>query len=155
MYYSFIFLKPDAMEKQLVARVLGRLQSSGIKIEIFDYVYVTDELIDHHYREAAAKLGETFIKNARRSFSGKYVIPVIVSSHNTDIIQEIRTLIGATDPTKAEPGTIRSDFSSDSIEKAMSEGRLCENLIHASDSPEAFRYEAELWFGKETASGYI
>jgi len=155
MYYSFIFLKPDAMQKQLTARILERLQAAGITIEIFDYVYVTDDLIDRHYEEAAAKLGEAFRKKARRSFSGKYIIPVIVSSHSQHIIQEIRSLIGATDPTKAQPGTIRADFSRDSIEKAMSENRLCENLIHASDSLEAYLYEAELWFGKETASRYI
>ena len=155
MYYSFIFLKPDAMAKQLAARILERLQAAGITIEIFDYVNVTDDLIDRHYREAVSKLGDVFRKNAHRSFSGKYIIPVIVSSHSQDIIQEIRSLIGATDPTKAQPGTIRADFSTDSIEKAMSEGRLCENLIHASDSREAYLYEAELWFGKATASRYF
>lgn len=155
MYYSLILLKPDAMEKQLAARIIERLQAAGIKIEIFDYVYVTDDLIDRHYEQTSAKLGEAFRKNARRSYSGKYIIPVIVSSHSQNIIQEIRSLIGATDPSKAQPGTIRADFSRDSIEKAMSESRLCDNLIHASDSLEAFLYEAELWFGKETASRYI
>jgi len=155
MYYSFILLKPETLEKGLVLGVLERLLSIGINIEIFSFVYVTEDLIDRHYGENIEKYGEIFRERAHSSFAGKYVIPIIVSSHSNNIIQDIRTLVGATDPTKAEPGTIRADFGIDSIEKAMSEGRCCENLIHASDSPEAYLYEAVLWFGKEIVSKYV
>jgi len=155
MYYSFILLKPETLEKGLVPDVLERLQSIGINIEIFNYVLVSEDLIDRHYRENIEKYGEIFRERAHRTFAGMHVIPIIVSSQRSTIIQDIRTLVGATDPTKAEPGTIRADFGTDSIDKAMSEGRCCENLIHASDSPEAYRYEAALWFGEKTASKYI
>jgi len=155
MYYSFILLKPETLEKGLVTDVLKRLLSIGINIELFSYVYVTEDLIDRHYGENIEKYGEIFRDRAHRTFAGKHVIPIIVSSQSNTIIKDIRTLAGATDPTKAEPGTIRADFGTDSIDKAMSEGRCCENLIHASDSPEACRYEAALWFGEETASEYI
>jgi len=154
MYYSFILLKPETLDKCLVPDVLERLLSIGINIEIFSYAFVTEDLIDRHYGENIEKYGEIFRERAHRTFAGKHVIPIIVSSQSSTIIQDIRTLAGATDPTKAEPGTIRGDLGTDSIEKAMSEGRCCENLIHASDSPEAYRYEAALWFGEETASKY-
>jgi nucleoside-diphosphate kinase len=150
MYYSFILLKPETLERGLVPSVLERLISAGIKIEIFNYVFVSEDLIDRHYGENIEKYGNVFQERAHRSFIGKYVIPVIVSSQSNDIIHEIRTLVGATDPTKAEPGTIRADFGMDSIDKAMSEGRCCENLIHASDSLNAYLYESALWFGKKT-----
>jgi len=154
MYYSFIILKPETLEKDLVSSVLERLLSIGIKIEIFNYVYVSEDLIDRHYGENIEKYGEVFREKAHRSFAGRYVIPAIVSSQSNQIIDEIRTLVGATDPTKAAPGTIRADLGTDSIEKAMSEGRCCENLIHASDSPESYSYESVLWFGKKTADEY-
>lgn len=155
MYYSFILLKPETLEKGLVTDVLERLLSISINIEIFSYAFVTEDLIDRHYRENIDKYGEIFRERAHRTFAGKHVIPIIVSSQNSTIIQDIRTLVGATDPTKADAGTIRGDLGIDSIEKAMSEGRCCENLIHASDSPEAFLDEAALWFGEGTASKYI
>lgn len=154
MYYSFIILKPETLDRGLVSPVLERLLSIGVEIEIFDYVHVTEDLIDQHYRENIEKYGGMFREKAHRSFTGKYVIPVIVSSTSYNVIQEIRVLVGATDPTKAEAGTIRADYGIDSIDKAMTEGRCCENLIHASDSPEAYLFETELWFGKETASKY-
>lgn len=155
MYFSFVLLKPETLERQLVSSVLERLLTIGVKIEMFSYVCVTEDLIDRHYGENIEKYGEVFKERAHRSFAGKYVIPIIISSHSNHIIQEIRTLVGATDPSKAETGTIRADFGIDSIEKAMSEGRCCENLIHASDSDDAYLYEAALWFGEETASKYI
>lgn len=155
MYYSFIFLKPEALERHLVACVLERLLSLGVRIEIFDYVNVTENLIDQHYWESIEKYGEIFREKAHRSFAGKFIIPVIVSSENSQVIFEIRTLVGATDPSVAAPGTIRADLGSDTIEKAMSEGRCCENIIHASDSRESYLFESQLWFGKETASKYI
>jgi len=155
MYYSFILLKPETLERQLVSSVLERLLTIGVKIEMFSYVYVTEDLIDRHYGENIAKYGEVFREKTHRSFAGKYVIPIIVSSPGNQIIREIRTLVGATDPSKAEAGTIRAEFGIDSIEKAMSEGRCCENLIHASDSTDAYFYEAALWFGEKTASKYI
>ena len=155
MYYSFIFLKPDALERNLVTAVLERLLSIGLKIEIFNYVYVTEDLIDRHYQQVIDKLGEPFRDKAHRSFAGRYVIPVIISSYSPNVIQEIRTLVGATDPVKAQPGTIRADFGIDSMEKAISEDRCCDNLIHASDSMESYIFESGLWFGKEISSKFL
>lgn len=154
MYYSFILFKPDALERGLVSAVLERLLSTGVKIEIFDYVYVTEERIYRHYWKIIEEYGGNFQEKARRSFAGKYVIPVIVSSKNKNIIQEIRNLIGPTDPSEAKSGTIRADFGTDTMEKAMAEGRCCENIVHACDSSAAYSSETELWFGRKIAAKY-
>lgn len=146
MYYSFVMLKPDALERQLVAKVIERLKANDITIEIFDYRIVSEELIFKHYSDVIAKFGETFKEMATNTFVGKYVIPMIVSSNDANVISIIRKTIGATDPAKAAPGTIRGDLGNDNMEKATLEARCCANLIHASDSNESYLTEVKLWF---------
>ena len=62
------------------------------------------------------------------------------------MIHEVRELIGATDPSKALPLSIRGRFGLDSIDQAVSEKRMVNNLIHASDSKESVERELKLWF---------
>jgi nucleoside-diphosphate kinase len=74
---------------------------------------------------------------------------MIISSSDENIISTVRQTIGATDPSKADIGTIRGDLGNDNMEQATLERRCCANLIHASDSHEAYLSEAKLWFGRE------
>lgn len=147
MYYSFIMLKPDALERQLALKIIERLKANNIAIEIFDYRIVSEDLIFKHYSDAIAEFGEVFKEMATNTFVGKYVIPMIISSSDENVISIVRKAIGATDPSKAAHGTIRGDLGSDNMEKATLEVRCCANLIHASDSYESYLSEAKLWFG--------
>ena len=155
MYYSFIMLKPDALERQLVLEILEWLKETGVAIETLDYRLVSKEQIFKHYEHVIAELGQSFKEKAVNSFVGKYVIPMIVSSGDVNIIANIRKEIGATDPSKAAAGTIRGDLGIDSMAKATLENRCCDNLIHASDSYEAYLAESELWFGKDISKKYV
>ncbi|OGO79337.1 MAG: hypothetical protein A2Y23_00940 [Clostridiales bacterium GWB2_37_7] len=154
MYYSFIMLKPDALERQLVLEIIERLKTNDIAIEILDYRLVNKELIFKHYAHVINEMGEVFKEMAAKAFVGKYVIPMIISSRDENIIANVRKAIGATDPSKAALGTIRSDLGNDSMEKAKLEHRSCENLIHASDSYESYLTESELWFGRDISQKY-
>lgn len=153
-YYSFIMLKPDALERQLVLEIIERLKVNDIAMEILDYRLVNRELIFKHYEQVIAEIGEAFKEKAAVYFVGKYVIPMIISSRDENIIANVRKAIGATDPSKAAPGTIRGDLGEDSMERAVLENRCCENLIHASDSYESYLTESELWFGKDISQKY-
>ena len=149
MYYSFVMLKPDALERQLTLTIIERLKANGITIEIFDCRVVSEDLIFKHYSQKIADLGEVFKEMATNTFVGKYVIPMIISSSDKNIITTVRNLIGATDPSKAAIGTIRGDLGNDNMEKSTSEIRCCANLIHASDNYESYLTEAKLWFGRD------
>lgn len=155
MYYSFIILKPDALERHLTLEILKRLQANNITIEVFDYRLIDEDIILKHYAQIIGQLGEAFKNRVISAFVGKYVIPVIVSSDDENIIQVIRKTVGATDPSKADAGTIRGDLSSDSMEKSALEGRCCNNLIHASDSYDTYLFESRLWLGEDVAQRYI
>ena len=155
MYYSFIMLKPDALERNLTQQIVGYLKDGGIEMEWINTVKATRERIFEHYAEVIEKVGESFKEKAARYFEGKYVVPIIVKSEDENVISKVRKIIGATDPAKAEPGTIRGDLGTDSLQRSLDENRCCENLIHASDSPEAFRSEIQIWFDPGVTSRYL
>jgi nucleoside-diphosphate kinase len=69
-----------------------------------------------------------------------------LESKENNIVAKVRELIGATDPSKAGPDTIRGKYSDDSMDLAKQQQRLVHNLIHASDSDENAHKEIELWF---------
>lgn len=154
MYYSFIMLKPDAIEQGLTVPILMYLKNAGIEIEMIDCQKVNTGVLLKHYAEAIAKMGHDFERKYADYFTNRYVIPIIVKSEQPDIIDRIRKVVGATNPAEADKGTIRGDFGTDSFEKSAAENRGCHNLIHASDSSEAVRREIALWFGEEYAEKY-
>ncbi|MCH3971379.1 MAG: hypothetical protein LKE53_01185 [Oscillospiraceae bacterium] len=154
MYYSFIMLKPDAVERGLTMPIMARLKDAGIEIEVLDCRKPSTELLCQHYADVIAERGNDFVLKYADYFTNRWVLPMIVKSEQSDIIPRIRKLAGATDPAKAEKGTIRGDFGIDSYEKCKIDGHCCQNLIHASDSPESFRREVTIWFGESYAEKY-
>lgn len=142
---TFVLLKPDAIERKLVAKIISYFSRENIFPITFDLQAVAAEKITAHYAEHIEKFGVEFELKTKIMFEGKLVIPIILTG-NGDIIKKVRKIVGATEPSKAEKGTIRGDLGSgDSYEKANSEHRLVANLIHASDSEEAVKREMNIW----------
>jgi nucleoside-diphosphate kinase len=152
--YCFIALKPDALERQLVDVIIKQFVNSGFHIETFGYKIIDELLIFNHYKQLLNTYGDVFKDKVRRGFVGKPMIPVILSYENENAISVARKIIGATDPAKAEAGTIRGDLGIDSLEKAVCENRICYNLIHGSDSHSSYLEEVNLWFDKQIARKY-
>lgn len=152
--YNFLMLKPDALERKLVFKIIDRFIQSGFVIEMIDYRIVDVDLILKHYSKVIKEMGNSFIDMANNYFVGKHVIIMIISIKNKDAINISRNLIGVTDPKKSEIGTIRYDFSDDSLEIALKEHRCVRNLIHSSDCLEAFKREVVLWFGKNVLNKF-
>lgn len=146
MEKTFILLKPDALSRQLVEDIQSILLKEQFEIVRSAYVLVTEPLIVAHYQSVIDALNIDYFKDAViQCFKDQTVwIAELISNQNT--IQRLRQLIGATDPKKAEPHTIRGKFGIDSFEDANREKRMLENLVHASDSLEAVEYELSLWF---------
>jgi nucleoside-diphosphate kinase len=130
---TLIICKPDAVERGLVGEILSRFERRGLRIASLDKRQVTAELAGEHYAEHAGKgfYGE-LIEFITRS-------PVVVAEIEgpEDTWQVVRTMIGATNPRDAAPGTIRGDLGI----------LFTENLIHGSDSAESAARELSLWFG--------
>lgn len=144
--YVLIIMKPDALNRDLVAEILRRFIESNFQIEMISYQCVNEALIINHYSEVIKKLGDAFAETMKRDYIGKSMIPIILSQNGHDAIKNARRLTGTTDPSKADPETIRGDLGQDSLEQAALENRICQNLIHCCDSQQAFKRELAIWF---------
>lgn len=139
---TFIILKPDALERNLVDQVMQRFIEAGFVIEHINYRMIDSELIHAHYKEVIEREGKDFELWLDKCFVGKASLPMILIHPEENGIKIARSLLGNRRPEKAEKGTIRGDLGIpvlDPNEPAM-------NLVHASDSEESFNKEKNLWF---------
>lgn len=148
MGITFVMLKPDAVDRQLGYDIMRYFTTSGIKIECFDVQTATEQKVRIHYEEVIAKYGEDFARKMLNMFEGKTVVPIVLSGGD-DIIAQVRRIVGATEPAKADKGTIRGDLGNGDCNKlSAAEGRVVRNLIHASDCIEAVKREISIWLPK-------
>lgn len=131
METTLIFLKPDAVQRGLIGPIVSRFESKGLTFVGMKLMNVNKDLAEKHYAEHA---GKPFYDGLIQFVTSSPVLVLAIRGVNA--IAVCRTLIGATNGQKADPGTIRGDFG-------MSGGY---NMIHGSDSPEAAERELALWF---------
>ncbi len=147
MQKSLILIKPDAMQRGLKKSLILDFMNQGYLITRERELVVTKELILAHYDDVirnnpSIPLAEMFLKE----YVGQTITALELSSSNPNFIQDVRTYLGATDPAKADPQSLRGRYGEDSMAKAMEERRTVKNLLHASDSAEAAERELKLWF---------
>lgn len=131
MERSLIILKPDAVQRGLIGPILTRLEQRGLKIVGLKLMKIDESLARKHY---GVHEGKPFFAGLVEYITSGPVVVLAVSGNN--VITTVRTMVGATNPVNAAPGTIRGDFG-------LEIGR---NLIHASDSPENGETEINLFF---------
>lgn len=134
MERTFIMLKPTAISRGLVGEIISRFERKGLKIVALKLVRVKREMAERLY---AVHEGKPFYTTLIESIRDKEVVAAILEGRNA--VEVVRLMIGATDPTKASPGTIRGDYGLD----------LTNNVIHASDSPQSYEYEHKIFFSPE------
>lgn len=128
---TFVILKPDAVRRGLVGKILARYEEKGLKVEALEMRQVTAELSDAHYAEHVER---DFYPPLRDFITSGPLVAAVLSGD--EAIEIVRNLNGATDARKAAAGTIRGDYSTSNRE----------NLVHGSDSPESAAREIALWF---------
>lgn len=130
-----ILIKPDAVKRGLTGEVLARIERKGYKLENIAWHNATPEQLAAHYVEHVEKPFYPLI--VEYMTSGPIVAAIYSGSK---VIEGVRSLAGATDPTTAAPGTIRGDYGRD-----WANGNV-ENILHASDSLESAEREIAIWF---------
>ncbi len=146
MGQTFVFLKPDALERKLKGNILQLIEDAGFTVEATQEVSVTKERILTHYDEVIHRLkSKDFVDSILKEFVGK-TVECMVLSHDGEAIHRMRELLGATNPALAGANTIRGRYGNDSYDKANAEGRMIQNLMHASDAEATFEKERALWF---------
>jgi len=145
----FVLIKPDAIKRKLEQVILNELKSLPCVITKQAEVIVEDEIILKHYHEVIVRLDlPGFKEMVLNEFKNQKVIILQCEGDDDQIIQKIRTKIGATDPSVADPNSIRGRYGEDSLVFARASKRMLRNLIHASDSIQAAEFECDLWFNR-------
>ncbi len=127
-------VKPDGVRRGLVGEVVRRFEQKGLRLKAMKLIQVTPELAAQHYAEHREK---PFYGELISFITSGPAVPMVFEGR--EAVSVARTLMGATDPAKAAPGTIRGDFA---IE-------ITENIVHGSDSPESAEREIRLYFRVE------
>jgi nucleoside-diphosphate kinase len=128
---TLILVKPDAMERNLGGAILARLEAAGLKIVALKALKVDEALANKHY---AVHAGKPFFKDLIAYITSYPIIAAVFEGEN--VIEVARKTMGATDPKKAETGTIRKDFGLD----------IQRNSVHGSDSLVNAEIEINLYF---------
>ena len=131
MERTLVMLKPDAVQRGFIGRILGRFEDKGLKIVAMKLAKVSPALAERHY---APHKGKDFYEPLIRFVTSGPMVFLVLEGKGA--VAVVRKMMGATFGPNAEPGTIRGDFG-------MS-NRF--NLVHGSDSPEAAAHEITLFF---------
>jgi nucleoside-diphosphate kinase len=128
---TLLIIKPDAVQRDLIDEIIARVERQGLRVESKRRMRIDRDLAERHYAEHSEK--PFFGELVEFITSGDVIVAKVTGP---EAISVLRTLIGATDPAKADPGTIRGDYGK----------VITENLVHGSDSPESAKRELELFF---------
>lgn len=134
-----MLVKPDAMQRGLAGEIIGRLERRGLRIAALKLVQVDRALAERHYGE---HVGKPFYESLVSYITSSPIIAAVFEG--TNAVQVVRNTMGATDPLKADPGTIRGDLG-------VEIGR---NLVHGSDSLTSAAREIELFFTRNELVDY-
>ncbi|MDB9428756.1 nucleoside-diphosphate kinase [Microcystis aeruginosa CS-555/01A07] len=131
MERTFLMIKPDGVQRNLVGEIIQRFEAKGFTLVGLKMMQVSSELAEKHY---AVHKERPFFRSLVDFITSSPVVAMVWQGDG--VIASARKIIGATNPLNAEPGTIRGDFG-------ISFGR---NLIHGSDGPCTATDEVSLWF---------
>ena len=134
MLKSLSIIKPDAVGKNLIGKIITRFEENGLYLVAGKLVHLTDDMASGFYAEHD---GKPFFNDLKKFMTSGPVFIQILEGENA--VQKNRDLMGSTNPQEANPGTIRADFAN-SIDA---------NAVHGSDSLESAKREIEYFFSSE------
>jgi len=139
MENSFVMMKPDAVSRRLIGKIMTRFEEKGLQIIAIKMLAIDEKLAKTHYGEHEAK---PFFNDLVEYITSSPSLAMVIKGD--DAISIIRKMVGATNPKEADLGTIRGDF-------AIDMGR---NVIHASDSAKSAEKEINLFFNENEICDY-
>lgn len=143
MERTFVMIKPDGVQRQIVGELITRFEKAGLKLVGMKFAHVDADFSKKHYSDLVEK---PFYPGLEELLTSGPVVAMVFEG--ADSIKFVRKLVGATEPSGAAPGTIRADYAHMNYSRADSAGIALPNLIHASDSPEGAEKEIHLWFSE-------
>ncbi|PTD93408.1 nucleoside-diphosphate kinase [archaeon SCG-AAA382B04] len=137
--HTFLAVKPDGVQRDLIGEVIKRIEDKGLKIVGMKMIWLDEEKAKKHYQEHKDK---EFFDELVGFITSKPIVAMAIKGE--DAVSVVRDMIGSTNPKEANPGTIRGDYALD----------LTKNIVHAADSEETAERELELYFEEEEIYDY-
>jgi nucleoside-diphosphate kinase len=131
MERSLVLIKPDAMKRNISGAIIQRFEQKGLRVVALKMLHMSEALAKRHY---AVHEGKPFFNDLVKYITSNPIIAIVLEGEKA--VESIRKIMGATDPKKAEKGTVRADFGMD----------LQNNSVHGSDSLENAAKEIKLFF---------
>ncbi len=132
MEKTLFLIKPDAIERNLVGKIISRIEESSLRILDIKTLFLSREKAEEFYAEHK---GKEFYNRLINYMADKKIVALKLKG--VDAIKTLRSLVGATDPKEAKKNTIRADFGLGTPQ----------NSVHASDSPSSAKREIDFFFG--------
>ncbi|SFH00118.1 nucleoside diphosphate kinase [Desulfotomaculum arcticum] len=139
MERTYVMVKPDGVQRNLVGEIISRFEKKGLKIAALKMLQITRELAERHYGEHK---GKPFFEPLVEYITSGPVVAMVLEGK--DAVSTARDMMGATNPLKAAPGTIRGTFGMD----------IGRNVIHGSDAVESAGREINIFFAPEEIIEY-
>ena len=139
MERTFVMIKPDGVQRDIVGEIITRFEKKGLKLVGMKLMLVPRELAERHYGE---HVGKPFYEKLVSYITSGPVVPMVIEGEGT--VNVMRKILGATAPKDSDLGTIRGDYG-------IQIGR---NVVHGSDSLESAAREIALWFMDEELLAY-
>jgi nucleoside-diphosphate kinase len=139
MEKTFLMVKPDGVQRQLIGEIVGRFERKGLQLVGAKLMTIPVSLAEQHYGEHK---GKPFYDDLVSFITSGPVFAMVWQGEN--VVELTRKMMGKTNPKDAEPGTIRGDYSM----------FVSKNIIHGSDSPESADREIALFFNENELVEY-
>lgn len=174
---TLVILKPDAIQRSLMGTIVSRIENTGLKFVAMKMLLPTADQCWKHYNKddewfmkkgtrivddrkaqnlpiekEAMEYGKDIIKSNVDFFTSGPVLAFVVEGNQSVAI--VKKLVGGTEPTTSDVGTIRGDLTVDSYALSSIDNRAVRNLVHCSDSPEEALREIPIWFSPEDILKY-
>lgn len=174
---TFVILKPDAIQRGLVGDILSRFEKVGLKTVAMKMIVATEEQCFAHYnkndewyerkgkgvisnleaqgraaQKEAIEYGKDIVRALAKYMTAGPSICVVLEGNKS--VNVVTKLVGGTEPTTSDIGTIRGDLTLDSYDVANSDDRAVRNLIHCSESPQEAAREISIWFNDSEIIAY-
>jgi nucleoside-diphosphate kinase len=175
---SLVLLKPDTVQRSLVGEVIKRFEQTGLKIAAMKMVMATEEQLLTHYNKTdewyerkgkgiveelkaqgkeitkePIEYGRDIILTIVRYMTAAPVVAMILEGNKA--VGVVTKIVGSTEPSTSDVGTIRGDYTVDSYNHATFENRAVRNLVHQSESPEEAEREIAIWFTEAEMMNYV
>lgn len=153
MQRTLVLVKPEGVQRHLVGKILTRFEDAGLKIVGMKQVWADEEFAKKHYTEDIAQRRGEKVRNALLKYITEGPI-VAICLEGINAIENVRKIVGGTEPKSAPPGTIRGDFAHVSFAHADENDLPVKNLIHASSDENDAKHEVALWFKDSELHSY-